>query len=502
MRKGLLFPSLLFLWEKEGDVLIENDFNYSAELVKAYQDGDDWIIEGIASTPEKDFDGESLVQKGLDFKTYFLNNGFIKWEHTGKDGVPLPSQYIGEPLDAEIRPEGFWIKGRLYSDMPLAKDVVDALKGLEKSKANRKLKFSVEGKVLERAKDNPKKILKALIRNVALTFNPINNTTWAQLVKSMSTGSPGSESVGADGSALRSESLEKDVIKLFKEFVKDLLKDDKLLPKEWAVKKGIVNNELVEFLNKNYPLIQICLSKAGGDSSIMANLEKALNDSMDELLKAADVVQEEEEIIIDEDELMKALKDDEDDEDEEKIEKEEKKEEKKEEEEDDDDEDDEEEEDAEKSFYNQLREDEEIETAMEVSDFLDSLVKSIGKHLDGIDGKISKAQNFDTVMAKSFLNLGKVVGAISEKVTSMEKQIETIATSPVGRKGVVSQKEIETITKGSTNEGVNITRGDVVEYLVKGVEAGELSPIEVTKYETTSQLSPTAVNYLKKAIKG
>ncbi len=48
--------------------------------------------------------------------------------------------------------------------------------------------MSVEGKVIERDAKNPTIIKRCLIKNVALTMNPVNQDTFADIVKSMSTG--------------------------------------------------------------------------------------------------------------------------------------------------------------------------------------------------------------------------------------------------------------------------------------------------------------------------
>jgi hypothetical protein len=63
------------------------------------------------------------------------------------------------------------------------------LKALEMlaSGTDRKPGFSVEGRALERDKNNPKKVTKALITNVAMTMTPVNANSFADIVKGVQT---------------------------------------------------------------------------------------------------------------------------------------------------------------------------------------------------------------------------------------------------------------------------------------------------------------------------
>jgi hypothetical protein len=158
-------------------------YRYGVELVKAYEDDDgNWIVEGIASTNGKDEQDEIVEPRGLE-TSYFLNKGFIKWEH-----AKTPKVFIGEPLEAKVLKSGqFWIKGKLYKHAPLAQEAIEAAKTLEKSGARRKIGFSIEATVVARDPKNPKRVTKAILRNVAMTFNPVNTDTWAELAKSLET---------------------------------------------------------------------------------------------------------------------------------------------------------------------------------------------------------------------------------------------------------------------------------------------------------------------------
>jgi hypothetical protein len=138
------------------------------------------IIEGIASTENPDLQNEEVIQKGIDFKP-LLESGYINWNH-----MQGPENIIGEPIEARIvKGPSFWIKGFLYPNVARAQAVIQILEAQENLDSNRRLGWSIEGRVLERIGN---KIVKSVVQHVAITHEPVNQETWAELVKSMTTG--------------------------------------------------------------------------------------------------------------------------------------------------------------------------------------------------------------------------------------------------------------------------------------------------------------------------
>jgi hypothetical protein len=165
----------------------EEFFSFSTEvdlIEKAGVEGDEpWIIKGIASVEVPDIEEETLIIKGMD--TSFLeNHGVINWNHK-----PTVSAILGEVVKAEKQmdesPAKLYIEGELYKDVDESIKARSLMKALQKSRSNRKMRLSVEGKALVRDKDNPKRVVKSIITNVALTMSPINKETWAVLAKGM-----------------------------------------------------------------------------------------------------------------------------------------------------------------------------------------------------------------------------------------------------------------------------------------------------------------------------
>lgn len=141
-------------------------------------------LGGIASTSDEDADGEFLDPKGFDIKP-LLESGMVNWHHQAKG---QPAAIIGEPTKAEIRPEGLYIETELYPSSKIAQEVWELAETLEKNSKTRRLGYSIEGKVVKRKSNDVnspdyKKIDKAIITGVAITHQPKNPKTFANIIK-------------------------------------------------------------------------------------------------------------------------------------------------------------------------------------------------------------------------------------------------------------------------------------------------------------------------------
>lgn len=159
---------------------IQEDYTVLSRVERPNQDFDtDRHIGGTMSTEEWDRQQESVVAKGLTFDEC-IHFGWFNDNHAQDT-----SSVIGAPYLAELRLqndalqwycEGVVFKGYAPSDRVW--NLAEVVK-----QAHRQLGFSVEGDIIER--DGPK-IVKATIRNVAITANPVNTScTWDILCKSM-----------------------------------------------------------------------------------------------------------------------------------------------------------------------------------------------------------------------------------------------------------------------------------------------------------------------------
>ena len=143
------------------------------------------IFSGVASDNSKDTEGETLDPLGYDLQ-YFLKSGLFNLDHLTTRATKHKSRYwIGEPISAEVKGSQLIVKGKLWKSSAEARAFWDKALEMKESGSDRRPGMSIEGKALERDKLNPKKISKALITNIALTFNPVNGNTFVDVAKGM-----------------------------------------------------------------------------------------------------------------------------------------------------------------------------------------------------------------------------------------------------------------------------------------------------------------------------
>lgn len=167
-------------------------------------------FNGFVTTEHKDREKEIALQNGLDFKE-FLEHGWFNDNHSKKTGGT-----VGYPLKLEKRTtpdgkRGTWVEGHLIAGYEPAMEIWKLGQALAKDpQSRRKLGFSVEGSIQQRGGYDNKIITKAVVRNVAITANPVNPHTCMNLAKALMAGgaieAPPVEP--GEGFPLRTESLE------------------------------------------------------------------------------------------------------------------------------------------------------------------------------------------------------------------------------------------------------------------------------------------------------
>lgn len=148
-----------------------------AQLTKS-GDGE-WIVQGLASTPSRDQQGEIILPDGIDATPIDQGRGVLNWDH--QKG---PENTVGLLDGYKRTKEGFFVKGRLFKNHSKAKAIHEIMSSLGKSDQGR-MGLSVEGKILERGGRDGKLIKKCQINAVALTMNPVNQDSYVDLVKSI-----------------------------------------------------------------------------------------------------------------------------------------------------------------------------------------------------------------------------------------------------------------------------------------------------------------------------
>lgn len=178
-------------------------------------------LAGIMSTQRKDRQDEDVIAKGLEFDE-FLHNGHFNDNHSQETsaivGYPEKVQYHSSLEKYGIKAPGWTCEGYVLKGTKRSDGIWELAQSLAQI-PNKKLGFSIEGKVLRRS---DKTIERAKIRNVAITNCPVNtDCTWDVLsksmtepdmaIKSMMAGAGVSPATQSGGGALRGESLDSDV---------------------------------------------------------------------------------------------------------------------------------------------------------------------------------------------------------------------------------------------------------------------------------------------------
>jgi hypothetical protein len=427
--------------------------------------------------------------------------------------------------------KGILVKGRLFAHRELAKQAVKAIEDLQKSNTKRKMGWSIEGGVRERDRKT-QKITKSIIRNVVLTMNPVNTMTWAELAKSFDKHNEVTVSLEvpeipeapehtevqkalnvAAVEPINRQSIEgfdpeKDVqsrwIKLFRKFVKRNILDKSLRNQFvastagaagmksyiYALGEGLDNEEAFEFasyISDKHEILKSIMSNFGGEKMAKSALASLLDTDLEELEKSLneDKGDEddnseggEEEGKGNEDEDGGEGGDNDDDDD------------------DKDGEGTEDDDDTEKSlktdFAKSLAANEENREALEVSEFLSNLADEIGYSIETLTKSLTGVANQQTAVVKALASVGQLIKGLTEKVEGMEaentelkKSLDELAQKPVGRKSVVSTKEIQTITKsmGQENNKGQLTKAQAMDILMKSFDAGEIPGMTVSRYE-------------------
>lgn len=234
---------------------MNNDFQFSfqANIVKSDKskilelkdlDYDNMFIEGIASTDDKDLEGETLKPKDFDL-SYFMQVGKINDNHT---------QIIGEPREAKIDKDGnLFVLAYLYNTSHRAKEIYkDTFVMQADPNSTRCMSWSIEGQATERDEKNPKIVRKARITQIALTPTPINyKRTWAMVVKGLANGL-------IDGDELKPENFELPEILELKDF---LNKNNNMSLRDYLVKshKIMQLNDKLQYLpfNELHKMIEL-----------------------------------------------------------------------------------------------------------------------------------------------------------------------------------------------------------------------------------------------------
>ena len=141
-----------------------------------------------------------------------------------------------------------------------------------------------------------------------------------------------------------------------------------------------------------------------------------------------------------------------------------------------------------KSFFNYVEDNAVLMEGVNQSAFLQEMVKSIGfsfaKLEDNLGYVFANVHNDYVDFAKSvdgtFEELGKSLGVVEATGGAVDQYQSH---------GSVDANGAAPLQKGGFDEG-NLSKGDILNVLMKGFEAGTVSPQDIIKFETTGGISP------------
>ena len=140
-----------------------------------------YIIDGQASTGERDQDGEVIMQAGVDFDM-FKQHGKINWNHDTTD-VTRPSSYVGTVLKIYHDDNGnIHVRASLFQNHPGAEEIINLFKDMSTASPDPYLGYSVEMQKIQRDPRNRLIIRKCTMTGLAITCIPCNPSVRVRIV--------------------------------------------------------------------------------------------------------------------------------------------------------------------------------------------------------------------------------------------------------------------------------------------------------------------------------
>lgn len=162
---------------------MEKSFNVFLPIDKVSKSDDKdsnvYIISGMASTADKDLQGETIDPSGID-ASYLIHDGYVDFEHDHDQVIGVPTE------NTHVDSKGLFVEAKLFKNMPQVQDIIKLYHNIKDNGIKRSLGFSIEGNVIERDMSDDSIIRQVQITGVAVTKNPANtHATWELLSKSI-----------------------------------------------------------------------------------------------------------------------------------------------------------------------------------------------------------------------------------------------------------------------------------------------------------------------------
>lgn len=152
-----------------------------------------WRFAGIASDEDEDVEGDRILKKSIDL-TYAKQRGYVNWDHSRSPGDQLGYLTKAEVISKDKLPDlkkafpdlgdqaSVYVEGELYKHVPKAAEVYNIMKSVPNGGTG-SLGLSLDGSIARDVRNGG--IIKAFVRGVALTAQPVQPKTLVRLRKSL-----------------------------------------------------------------------------------------------------------------------------------------------------------------------------------------------------------------------------------------------------------------------------------------------------------------------------
>jgi len=154
----------------------------------------DWTFQGVASDESADVEGDELLKNIMDL-SYAQTRGYVNWNHSqepsdqlgfltkchiiaGEQVLSDLSKSMGQTLSPTA---SVYVEGQLYKNVSKAKDVYDVLRSAPAFSPG--MGISLEGGLARNTATG--KLVKAVVRGIAITPKPAHPLTMMKLRKSL-----------------------------------------------------------------------------------------------------------------------------------------------------------------------------------------------------------------------------------------------------------------------------------------------------------------------------
>jgi len=155
------------------------DFKFLVPVDITKSEDGEMRIGGIAATEDRDAQGEIVKMDGLDISALRDGRGVFNDDHRkGFENI------VGIIDNADLTDKGLYVEGPLLKNEK-GRNIYEIMQHCKKSNKPPRVQMSIEGKIFKREGKDRKIITKAKIDKIALTLDPVNRSTYADLVKSL-----------------------------------------------------------------------------------------------------------------------------------------------------------------------------------------------------------------------------------------------------------------------------------------------------------------------------